>query len=574
MILGFGALYWNCIETKIAGLAHDDGVYLVLAKALAEGKGFVLAHLDGEPPQIKYPVLLPWLLSLVWRVCPNFPGNLSALSLIPVTAATAGLGLTYGFLRCQLGCHCVLALLICIATGLQYQFAFYASSILSESLYFALSVATLWLGASVLSLGLTKAPLFSWGMLGLIVCSALAFHTRMIGLALVVAITVAMTLQKQWRQGFTYLFITLLLTVGAWLLWTSQQTLPGPDTINWPLIQPYRNYGIEILENIKSAPVLVVLGLTIGGLISGLLEAMFPVFKYGAEWLPRVLGNWEGTQATIWVVLTSVVAYGLFGFLGFQLWQQIRGSKENSTTKIVITGQLVALYCCCYFGVVLVWGYDSHAIRFIAVVLPWLWLLLLVPLWHSSQAISNMFRLTSGRELAWLGPILAMTVWLIGVAPMAQGVSNLRQLHHDHVLDPTFPWFWSEYEATFTWIRENVPKGVGVAGIWDPAFYLYTDHPSAHASFAALARKNARFTAESYPRLFKSLCASGIGFVAMEPQQQQYRIVGPYNPVVMKVMALAPEAFQPVYQSPNKSIILFSMTCPKAISSLSSQSHS
>ena len=53
----------------------DDGVYFDSAKALSQEGRYVVASMPGSPPQTKYPVLYPWILSWVWTVHPAFPAN-------------------------------------------------------------------------------------------------------------------------------------------------------------------------------------------------------------------------------------------------------------------------------------------------------------------------------------------------------------------------------------------------------------------------------------------------------------------------------------------------------------------
>jgi len=59
------------------GQLQDDSIYFSTAKALADGEGYKLISFPGAPPQTKYPVIYPWLLSYVWKLNPNFPANLS-----------------------------------------------------------------------------------------------------------------------------------------------------------------------------------------------------------------------------------------------------------------------------------------------------------------------------------------------------------------------------------------------------------------------------------------------------------------------------------------------------------------
>src|SRR5688500_11956345 len=48
----------------VSGVYHDDGIYVATGKAIAEGNGYHLVNLPGEPPQTKYPFLYPVVLSI------------------------------------------------------------------------------------------------------------------------------------------------------------------------------------------------------------------------------------------------------------------------------------------------------------------------------------------------------------------------------------------------------------------------------------------------------------------------------------------------------------------------------
>src|SRR5688500_18494180 len=64
------------IYVGTCGQCHDDAIYVISARALAEGDGYRLTNLPGDPPQTKYPPLYPAVLALAWKIWPDFPANL------------------------------------------------------------------------------------------------------------------------------------------------------------------------------------------------------------------------------------------------------------------------------------------------------------------------------------------------------------------------------------------------------------------------------------------------------------------------------------------------------------------
>src|SRR6185295_15544479 len=85
------------------GTFHDDGIYAVTAKALAEGRGYRILSLPGEIQQTKYPVLFPALLAAIWRLFPDFPANAGALKALPLLCAVLWWWVSYRFSRSETG---------------------------------------------------------------------------------------------------------------------------------------------------------------------------------------------------------------------------------------------------------------------------------------------------------------------------------------------------------------------------------------------------------------------------------------------------------------------------------------
>jgi len=84
----FVAVYWLRLD-KVFGMMLDDAWYLVLAKSLATGQGYTL--INSPTPSIVpiYPPAFPFLLSLLYRLSPQFPENLWLLKSLSVVAMLA-----------------------------------------------------------------------------------------------------------------------------------------------------------------------------------------------------------------------------------------------------------------------------------------------------------------------------------------------------------------------------------------------------------------------------------------------------------------------------------------------------
>jgi hypothetical protein len=88
-------VYLVLLRPEGFGSYHDDGMYAVLAKALATGQGYKVISLPFDPDQTKSPPFYPFLLSLIWRIYPQFPQNVTWMMLLSVVATVSFLALAY-----------------------------------------------------------------------------------------------------------------------------------------------------------------------------------------------------------------------------------------------------------------------------------------------------------------------------------------------------------------------------------------------------------------------------------------------------------------------------------------------
>ena len=137
--------YWIAFKAPAVGFYHDDGIYLVTAKALAEGRGYRIISLPGGPPQTKYPILFPAVLSVAWKIFPSFPENALFLKTIPLLSAIVWLWLSYRLIREETGSHDV-ALWIVLLTAASSEVVFFSTTFMSETFFACLATgALIWL---------------------------------------------------------------------------------------------------------------------------------------------------------------------------------------------------------------------------------------------------------------------------------------------------------------------------------------------------------------------------------------------------------------------------------------------
>ncbi len=197
----------------LVGVFYDDGIYVVLAKALAEGEGYRYLHLPGAPPGVHFPILYPAVLSWLWRAWPVFPQNVTLFQLFDASA--------FGVAAWLVALHARRWNVDPIAQYVALPMAFLAFPLLaivgvrfSEPLFLAL------LAGAVVTADRGEVGRASGALAG--VLAGLATLTRSIGAAAIVGIPVALWLRRQ-RAGALSAFIAAIATAAPWFIWIGGQ---------------------------------------------------------------------------------------------------------------------------------------------------------------------------------------------------------------------------------------------------------------------------------------------------------------------------------------------------------------
>lgn len=219
IVVGLAALL--TMTSDPIGVFNDDAIYLLTARALAEGQGLVYPHLPGTPPAIHYPPLWPAVLAVAWKLAPPFPASVAWFKLLnPLILGVAAALLTRHAVR-ELGAPTPLAAAAVLAGTVAVPTLLLTNHLLSEPLFLALAAVALGAVERLRREGGARA-------LGLaaLACAAVAL-CRTIGGAVVVAGVLLLLSARRWRDA-----LLLATGVGALLapwqlhVWRSARQLP------------------------------------------------------------------------------------------------------------------------------------------------------------------------------------------------------------------------------------------------------------------------------------------------------------------------------------------------------------
>lgn len=226
---------------------NDDGIYLLTAKALAEGMGYVYPHLPGHPPAIHYPPVWPLLLAAVWEIAPAFPGNIGWFKLInPVIIAfAAGVAVLLGQRLFKLPWW--IALGGVVAATVTVPVLLLTNLLLSEPLFLLLLLPTLLVTERLVRDGGAARALGAAALIAVLVL------VRTLGGVVLVAGVLLLVRERRWKESVILAAVTVLLLL-PWQLfvWNAIPAFPeellgsyGPY-LDW-VVDGYRVGGAPFL---------------------------------------------------------------------------------------------------------------------------------------------------------------------------------------------------------------------------------------------------------------------------------------------------------------------------------------
>ncbi|HEV7731784.1 MAG TPA: hypothetical protein VGR62_06465 [Candidatus Binatia bacterium] len=428
-LLTVGVTYLARID-HVAGLYVDDAWYLVLAKAIASGEGFRLINAPAPGILPFYPPGLPALLSLVFVVAPEFPGNVWLLKAVSVVAMLGVTVLTVRWGERDRGLGREAAVALGLAVGLSPAFVFLAgATVMSEPVFTLLQLGSL--------VALERATAETHGDLTMrrVVIAALlgaaAALVRTMAVVVLVACLLHLLATRRWRAAAVYGAIVGAV-VGGWTWWAAAH---APDaaaqaSMNDAIVHGYADHfwmrvaGYAESGTVTAAelPARVLANLRMIALNDAGALSAYPWF--------RTIEPLDAVPGTTWTAALSVVL-GVATLVG---WAAALRERVRPAELAVAATVLTAL----------VWPFPPF--RFLLPLLP-------IVLLSAATGLGLVGRLVARRRIdvavrfAVLAAVVVVNAWSNGQSIVA--------LHRD---DPPPAWSraFDENVAMLAWARDHL----------------------------------------------------------------------------------------------------------------------
>lgn len=429
LLIPSAAYLWHFDDLPQFGDFHDDGLYFVSAKSLTDGGGYRVESLPGEPAQTKYPPLYPLLLSLAWRIDPQFPRNLPIAAWISWLAFPAILIQLAAYYP-RLGVSGWRAWLLLSLIAVNPYVIFFSSQLLTELLFLALILTTMLLVERAVEHD--SAPAWAVAAGG---AAGLAYLTRSAGIVMLAAAFVYFWLRRERRKGL-YFAATMAPFVAGWMIWARLHQVRPVDTA----LMYYTDYLGYQIYNVSWRSAHLLLWKNIDGLMWGL----------GSLIQPRVLAS-GFMKMLAWVMAVAMIS-GV-----------VRMLKRGQ-------GVLYSLFAAGSILILLVWHFPPNE-RFVLPLFPLALAGLLVEMEHFFGMLraglhhpERSQRVMAATLAAVAAGIVAGSLALemyVAFAYLPEDAHNRRIINADRV-------------AAYGWILGHVPREANILAGDDPVLFLYT----------------------------------------------------------------------------------------------------
>lgn len=434
-------LAWTLRAMPHLGYYHDDSIYWVSAKSLADGDGYKISSLPGEPYQTKYPPVYPALLALIWKLNPSFPSNLIGATLFAWLLLPFYLAMVWVFLR-QAGFGWREQSILTLIAGLSPVAAVFSFSLMPELLFTALLVASVVLaemGSGPLQLpSHDRKGVFPVALVALAgLCAGLAYLTKSSAAPLLLTAPLCFALRKQFARAAIF-FGAMAPAVAGWQWWVSRHL-----SHSWDLVTLYyTNYTGYQIYNVSLSDLPLVIWHNLDAFLMGAGRLLTFDVPYGSKHLERV--------AAVAAIAGCV-----------------RLARRTKKLQYPLAAAGITM-------LMLIWHFTPDQ-RFAFPLYP----LLLAGLWTEMANVCRALQLSWKKHAT--ADRVAAAVGAVALAGFALfiGFTTINGLFR--FLPELFDAYRTDFEArrpAYEWIARNAPVEANIFAYDDPLLFLYTGRKS------------------------------------------------------------------------------------------------
>ena len=410
------------------GAYHDDALYLESAQSLAEGHGYRIPSLAGAPYQTKYPPVFPFLMSLVWRMDPHFPGNLSKLLALCWVMLPIYVVLLYRVLS-RWGLAPIEAATVCVVTALSPHFVIAGMTTMSDLTFCIFLLLAVWYLERGTAEGSARLLMLAGAFGGV------AFLTRTQGLALLIGSLLFFAWKKRWRDALAYGAVFGIAVVG-WFLWTHTHAYKGSD----PVTLYYVDYARFYMASVQWQEIPELVRINVDSMLTNAARLLFATLPDETLW--RMFG---------WVVAAAALS---------GVRRLVQKSGQYHLVFFGITS----------FVLLLPWNFPPNE-RYLLPIWPAIAAGFYVEMRHLFESCRAVFRRPEFSQRAVAVGILgcaAASCFLLAISNYTGTTRDLPLVFrgYEHMTAVRSP--------TYAWIRENLPPDAQVLTYDDPLLYLFT----------------------------------------------------------------------------------------------------